>query len=51
MKKSGGDPFTLTIYENALCTKKRLIKPIYTYKKRKSNAISDFNIADLFMLR
>ncbi len=31
-----------TIHESTLC--KQLIKPIYSYKKRKSNAANDFNV-------
>ena len=32
-----------TIHESTLC-KKPLIKPIYSYEKRKSNAANDFNV-------
>ena len=37
------DRLRSTIHESTLC-KKQLIKPIYSYKKRKSNAANDFNV-------
>ena len=40
-----GDHQKSTIHESTLC-KKQLIKPIYSYKKRKSNAANDFNVID-----
>ena len=45
MKKSGEDHLKSTIYESAF-SQKHLIKPIYTYMKRKSNTntINDFNV-------
>ena len=43
MKERGGDRLRATIHESTLC-KKQLIKPIYSYKKRKSNAANDFNV-------
>ena len=43
MKKSGEDRLKSTIHESAFY-QKYLIKPIYTYKKRKSNAANDFNV-------
>ena len=43
MKKIGEDRLRSTIHESTLC-KKQLIKPIYSYKKRKSNAANDFNV-------
>ena len=43
VKKSEGDRLRSTIHESTLC-KKQLIKPIYSYKKRKSNAANDFNV-------
>ena len=42
MKKSEEDHLRATIHESTLC--KQLIKPIYSYKKRKSNAANDFNV-------
>ena len=44
-EKERGDRLRSTIHESALC-KKQLIKPIYSYKKRKSNAANDFNVID-----
>ena len=44
MKKSEEDRLRSTIHESTLC--KQLIKPIYSYKKRKSNAANDFNVID-----
>ena len=44
-KERGGDHLKSTIHESTLC-KKQLIKPIYSYKKRKSNAANDFNVID-----
>ena len=38
-----GDHIRSMIHESTLC-KKQLIKPIYSYKKRKSNAANDFNV-------
>ena len=43
MKESEGDHIRSMIHESTLC-KKQLIKPIYSYKKRKSNAANDFNV-------
>ena len=43
MKERVGDRLKSTIHESTLC-KKQLIKPIYSYKKRKSNAANDFNV-------
>ena len=43
--KKRGDHLRSTIHESILC-KKQLIKPIYSYKKRKSNTINDFNVID-----
>ena len=42
MKKRGNHQKS-TIHESTLC-KKQLIKPIYSYTKRKSNAANDFNV-------
>ena len=42
-EKDRGDHLRSTIHESTLC-KKQLIKPIYSYKKRKSNAANDFNV-------
>ena len=42
-EKERGDHLRSTIHESILC-KKQLIKPIYSYKKRKSNAANDFNV-------
>ena len=42
-EKERGDHLRSTIHESTLC-KKQLIKPIYSYKKRKSNAANDFNV-------
>ena len=41
--KERGNHQKSTIHESTLC-KKQLIKPIYSYKKRKSNAANDFNV-------
>ena len=43
MKKSEEDRLKYAVCESTLC-KKQLIKPIYSYKKRKSNAANDFNV-------
>ena len=43
MKKSEEDRLKCVVYESTLY-KKQLIKPIYSYKKRKSNAANDFNV-------
>ena len=43
MKESEGDHIRSMIHESTLC-KKQLIKPIYSYKKRKSNAANDYNV-------
>ena len=43
MKESEEDRLKCVVYESTLC-KKQLIKPIYSYKKRKSNAANDFNV-------
>ena len=40
--KERGNHLRSTIHESTLC--KQLIKPIYSYKKRKSNAANDFNV-------
>ena len=50
MKESEGDHIRSTIHESTLY-KKQLIKPIYSYKKRKSNAVNDFNVIDRFGCR
>ena len=42
-EKERGDHLRSTIHESILY-KKQLIKPIYSYKKRKSNAANDFNV-------
>ncbi len=42
-EKERGDRLRSTIHESILY-KKQLIKPIYSYKKRKSNAVNDFNV-------
>ena len=42
-EKERGDHLRSTIHESILY-KKQLIKPIYSYKKRKSNAVNDFNV-------
>ena len=44
-EKERGDHLRATIHESTLC-KKQLIKPIYSYKKRKSNVANDFNVID-----
>ena len=43
--KKREDHLRSTIHESTLC-KKQLIKPIYSCKKRKSNAANDFNVID-----
>ena len=45
MKESGEDRLKRAMHESAFY-QKHLIKPIYTYKKRKSNAANDFNVID-----
>ena len=47
MKESEEDRLKYAVHESTLC-KKQLIKPIYSYKKRKSNAANDFNVIDRF---
>ena len=42
-EKERGDHIRSMIHKSTLC-KKQLIKPIYSYKKRKSNAGNDFNV-------
>ena len=42
-EKERGDRLRSTIHESILY-KKQLIKPIYSYKKRKSNAANGFNV-------
>ena len=49
-EKERGDHLRSTIHESTLC-KKQLIKPIYSYKKRKSNAANDFNVIYRFECR
>ena len=45
MKKSG-EIISSRWFKKHPIQEKNLIKPIYSYKKRKSNAINDFNVID-----
>ena len=50
MKESEEDRLKCVVHESTLY-KKQLINPIYSYKKRKSNAVNDFNVIDRFGCR